>query len=93
MRDTGGGRKSFLNFDINPDLIYENVEKVPTYKKTPKDLNSLYFALKNHFALYNLEDDHLENFISTMFFCEINENQVVFLQGDSSTAFFVISIF
>ena len=70
--------------------MYESVDKVLNYKKTPKDLNSLYFSLKNHFTLYNLEDDHLESFISTMFFCEIREGEVVFSQGDSATTFFVI---
>ena len=71
------------------DRITENIDII-VKKKTMVDSNLVLTCLKNHFIFYNLSENELENIKDKMFYCNINEGDYVFKEGETGHCFFVV---
>lgn len=56
-----------------------------------EDLILIIRSLKSHFVFFALSQEELEFFVQKMFYCEVNEGEYIFKEGDKASSYFIIN--
>ncbi|KAL4509200.1 hypothetical protein ABPG72_018131 [Tetrahymena utriculariae] len=69
--------------------ICENFKRVEK-KKNYQDIKFIITCLRNHFVFYNLQDNQLETLVNEMFYCELQEGEIIIKEEDNASTFFIL---
>eukprot|EP01017_Pseudomicrothorax_dubius_P018366 TRINITY_DN2034_c0_g3_i3.p1 TRINITY_DN2034_c0_g3~~TRINITY_DN2034_c0_g3_i3.p1 ORF type:complete len:734 (-),score=140.48 TRINITY_DN2034_c0_g3_i3:35-2236(-) len=93
--DTKGRPQRKGQIRIKRDILARNkiIENIRHLRREKSTMDILFMVtnLRKHFVFYNLSDNELQNFVPRMFYCEVEEGEFIFKQGENATTFFLLA--